>query len=246
MKHSTQGKIVVVGDVHQDHTYLNDILKEESPAVILQCGDFGFIWNKNSWRERLGTIKNPMGTKIFWCPGNHENYDMLESIWGLYGCEPKEVYPNIFYCPRGSRLVLNDELILFMGGALSVDKGFRILKKSWWQQEVLNKSDLCKCGIQDVDEVFMVISHTSPGLFGERGTLHGIGDVHDPTQDALDEVLYKVNPKYWFYGHWHSYRSFSFHGVQCTCLTSNTDRSGRGFVDITNIFKKEVPSGPNN
>ena len=113
--------IIALGDTHYETEHLNRVIDETAnPDVILQCGDFGFIWDR-FWKSDCEGI-NLGTTKIFWCPGNHENWNILDTLSPRVATTPVEIYSNIYYCPIGSILSINGKNILFVGGAKSIDK----------------------------------------------------------------------------------------------------------------------------
>ena len=112
-------KVVVIGDLHGEFERLNVFIDQEHLDIILQCGDNAYYWKDD--KENIGAIK-PQNTKIYLIPGNHENWDIIEEKIGRYGKEPIEIEHNIFMCPIGSTLEINGRVILFVGGADSIDK----------------------------------------------------------------------------------------------------------------------------
>lgn len=216
-------KIVVCGDTHGDWGPLNTLINKTQPNILFVCGDFGwwvhchnsteFSGNGKPWNQ-FG-VKLPINTKLFWCDGNHENFDDIEARCKEHGtCEPfefePEKMPGVFYCPRGSVVELPDgRNVLFMGGAESIDKARRIQGMSWWPQETITQSDLNDLPDCKID---IVISHTVPMKFIEHpGFSLGRNDpwlaniIRDPSVRALDAIFDQYKPKQWFAGHWHHY-----------------------------------------
>jgi predicted phosphodiesterase len=124
--------IVVCGDFHGRFESVNKFLNSHKEiTIILQCGDFGF-WP----RFKLSKLKN-YDTKIFWCDGNHEDFEAIKKI------EDVEVFPNVYYMSRGTILTLPDERkVLFMGGAYSIDKYYRTPGYDWFPEETISQKDI--------------------------------------------------------------------------------------------------------
>jgi Icc-related predicted phosphoesterase len=188
-------KIVALGDVHGNFDFLNSFIEEQEADVILQCGDNAYYWNK----DNTGIIK-PKHTKVYFTPGNHENWDMFEEKIGRHGTVPIEVEKNIFMCPIGSTLTINGKVILFVGGADSIDKEYRLPKVSWWSQEILNYNDFDYIS-KNVRKTDIIISHTCPTSF-QIGYQY-YDKINDPSRAVLNLVLTQYQPKLWFFGHWH-------------------------------------------
>ena len=210
-------KIIICGDIHGDWGALNQLIDKKKPDMILQVGDWGWFPHYHgkpgvtrggaSWNQY--GVKNHQGdkiTKIYWCGGNHENWDSLDKM----GTEIYEIpeQKDVFFCPFGTTLELPDgQIVLFAGGAKSTDAHTRIEGDSWWRQEEISQADIDRLPDINVD---IVISHTVPrqwmdacyySLCGMR--TDGSTRYHDSSTFALDIVKQKYNPKKWYSGHFH-------------------------------------------
>ncbi|MCK5020132.1 MAG: metallophosphoesterase [Candidatus Peribacteraceae bacterium] len=228
----TTNKILVVGDVHGDWGKLNTLINKRHPDIILQCGDFGY-WPKyhnttalNARRYdnnlmqyvpigppwRLDGIKNH-DTKIYWCDGNHEDHDSIDAL------EDNEIFPNIFYMKRGSTLTLPDgRVVLFIGGAESMDKANRTPGETWFPQESITQQDIYNLPDCHVD---IVISHTCPTMFADilASKCSRFDKAMEPSCKALDAVYEKYEPAHWYFGHWHHFMPGRYKKTQWTALT---------------------------
>ena len=183
MNKKQSDKIFVLGDIHADWNLLNHFIEVKQPNIILSTGDFGF-WPRFSQYEI--DIKNDY-TKIYWCPGNHEDWDEIDKIKNY------EIKPNIFYMKFGSILKLSDgRNILFCGGADSIDKGWRTIGHNWFRQEIITNNDMDQLPNENID---IVISHTCPREFLEYLSDFKYKEkVNDPSCHALSIVLEKYKP----------------------------------------------------
>jgi hypothetical protein len=207
----------MVGDTHADWGALEVLIDMEKPELILQCGDFGY------W-PRLADVPQPPDTsnwpRIHFCDGNHEDHDALAQR------ESDEVLPNVVYQPRGSTLTLPDgRVVLFLGGATSIDKAARVMGRDWFPQEVPGYEVFE--ALDGVGRVDIVVSHTCPQEF-EMSSGRSGEDVRfrDPTRDLLSYVLDNYRPAQWFFGHWHVRRSGDAMGCHWTALAHT---AGRGW-----------------
>ena len=213
-------KILVVGDIHGSWGQLNTLINKKNPEIILQCGDFGWFphlhdtkQKKKKWNQY--GIK-PQNTKIYWCPGNHENWDSLDEM-SKKDDMIHEIMENVFYCEFGATLTLPDgQIVLFAGGADSIDKQWRTEGVDWWRQEIITEYDFYMLPDIDVD---IIVSHTIPRKFIKEfpdefpGTwLTDKLDLKfkDPSCKALDQVFDKYKPSQWFSGHFHRYMSGTY------------------------------------
>ncbi len=212
-------KVLIVGDVHGNWSKFNRLIAKKRPDIVLQCGDFG-------WWPRFNLTKNtvygrgkpwntdqikPQGASIYWVDGNHEEHPTLKQTGHI------RIMPNgTFHCSRGSVLTLPDgRNILFIGGAASIDVTQRTPGHDWFPGETITSKnlELCLCNKLAID---IVISHTCPNEF-DITSVH-LGKIHDPSRDALSEVLDHFKPKQWFFGHWHKYKSGIHNETKWTCL----------------------------
>jgi hypothetical protein len=233
--------IIIIGDTHASWREINTIISSKKPEIVLQVGDFGWWpkfhnttkissdkyktdpnfyspppdkpWLNGMRRElpwnQYGV--KPGNGKIYFCPGNHEDWEDLESKATSDNPIQVEVMPNVFYMPRCSTLKLPDgRTILFMGGAVSVDKEHRTYRYDWFPEETIKQKDIYNLPDVDID---IVVSHTSPQEF-KKDLFAGSKDWHqydpywlekfnDPSCHALSHVLRKYTPSLWFFGHYH-------------------------------------------
>lgn len=212
-------KIIVAGDIHADWEMLNKLLREENPDILLQVGDFGY-WPRFK-QHSLDRIENPNNTQIYFCPGNHEDWDALDSF------HEEEIAPNIHYMRKGTRLELPDgRNIMFIGGAYSVDKAWRTPGLTWFPQEIIVDNDLKGIDERNID---IVISHTCPEEFIMKG-LPFFDKIHDPSRRHLSLVLENARPKEWYFGHWHEPQRGTYKGTKWTAL--NECRGASWWVQI--------------
>lgn len=198
--------VVVMGDSHGQWNVLNRFMRDNKSSVIFQCGDFGY-W-PNYWDLSLKKIKNKYhDCTIYFCDGNHEDHWALRGKWAKnnYKLEPIELKKNIFWMPRGSTLELEDgRVVMFMGGADSVDKHTRTPGVDWFPDELISQRDL-ELALGNSSKADVIISHTNPKEF-----IFDIDNIYgrkhdDPSQEALSVLLEQYKPDLWFFGHYHQY-----------------------------------------
>jgi Icc-related predicted phosphoesterase len=191
-------KILAVGDIHSNFNAFNTLIEVKQPDIVFQCGDNGYFW---VGKQAKGLIK-PGNSKVYLIPGNHEDWNMYESIVGRHSKHPVEVESNVFYCPIGSIIELNGKRVMFLGGADSIDKRYRTFGYDYFPQEILDQKDLDF--VLSQNKVDIIISHTCPSVF-EVPKYSFTDMVADPTRKVLDIVLEKLKPDLWIFGHWHEF-----------------------------------------
>ncbi len=225
-----ESKIIICGDTHANFFALNKIIKEQNPSEVIVCGDFG-VWRNHKGKFYHNSIV-PRDTKVYFCDGNHEDFRVLDKLVQEHGrSQPIEISKNVFYCPRGCVHTLSDGTVtMFMGGAYSVDRMFRIRNKSYFDSEVIMDRDMENLPNKRVD---MVISHTCPSfcksmmVYPEDFYLY---PQVDESCNHLSKVYDKYKPKFWYYGHWHFYDKFKFEETEFTLLDSLSYYNKGSFV----------------
>jgi len=203
--------IIIVGDIHNMFGRLNTLLNKKKPDLLIACGDFGY-WPDEKSCDELSKIKLPKDGKLLWCDGNHENH------WALRDRKSDEIEPGIIYMPRGSTYTLPDgRVILFMGGAHSIDKAWRTLGIDWFPEETISQKDMYKLPDIDVD---IIVSHTCPGELVPQMIKHYNGKDFEPSNAALTKLWEMYKPKLWYFGHWHKYLEIKMDGTQFYSLSA--------------------------
>jgi hypothetical protein len=207
-------KILITGDVHGNFSALNNLINKEVPELIICTGDFGY-WPKIPYLESIKNI-NVKRTKIFWIEGNHEDHWSLREVqsYVLSYRIPVEISHNIFYLSRGTVQKLSDgRTIMFMGGALSIDKDRRQLGVDWFPEETISTGDLYSLPNEQID---IIVSHTAPVEIAD--VLKGFHNIYDPSEEALSQLFKMYHPPLWFFSHFHKYAEGTFEQTQWTCL----------------------------
>ena len=206
-------RTLITGDVHNRFGDLNKLISRRRPDGIFCCGDFGY-WPKFGPRyvHPLSDIKLQGAQYLRWCDGNHEDH------WSLKERESDELEPGIIYMPRGSTFKLPDgRVILFMGGAHSIDKHVRKLGVDWFPEEVITQKDLNDLPDVDVD---IFITHTCPVELVNDLKKNYPDKGMEPSNYALSELWKHYKPDLWFFGHWHQYGEYKMMGTKCYALSA--------------------------
>lgn len=209
--------IYVIGDTHACWTGLNNLIKDKKPEIVLQTGDFGF-WPRHQHIYKIGKLR-ARDTKIYFADGNHEDFSELNKLKVKEG--PIQIKKDsVYWMPRGTTLTLPDgRVVLFMGGADSIDKDNRILGESWFPEELISTSD-----VNSLDEnmkIDIVISHTCPLEF--KGFERFNSPMVDPSRHALSYVLNTFKPDLWFFSHFHFFAEGYNNHNNCQWMCLNMD-----------------------
>ena len=242
-------KIFVVGDLHGNSygeaRFLNSkIFKEQKNLtkedILFQLGDFGYLWyykeSREFFKKQLKRLNFDIAKRNFQTiviPGNHENYDEIESleVKEIFGakCYVLELDSGIIYfAKRGEVFNIDGVRILVFGGAKSIDResrksikeidrsNFKEYKKvSWWERELptfQEHQNALKNLAKYNNRVDFILTHTAPKPIVEKMSLEFDIDsqkILDPTTSYLEDIYKRADFREWHFGHFHinwSYR----------------------------------------
>lgn len=209
-------KILVVGDIGGDLEWLEGQVipyaQATGCAMIMQCGDFGFVWDKETVAQGLDNVHRLLeaaGLTLTFLPGNRENHPLLE--WLAVAADRNEdghamLRPTICYTGRVSAWTWDGVRMAAVGCAPSVDRDRRITGTSWWPEEMLRPDEAAAAA--QLGPVDILFSHDAPiGV-----PLHLMPDlastVHRTYMAQIGEALV---PAYWFHAHYNESLFYRFH-----------------------------------
>lgn len=202
--------MLALGDIHGRFRLINEY--DLRRTNIIQVGDFGVgfedtkertldYWNK-SWEARK--------LHVYALRGNHDD----PKYWdGRYNRR----WSNITLVPDYSILKIEDRNVLFLGGAVSVDRTDRRTNWDKWEGEEFNYDEDKLMKVMEGNVVDVVASHISPRFCFPHFIGSLVQDYYkkDPTlqlevqlERELMERAYNIicsfnKPKKWIYGHYH-------------------------------------------
>lgn len=208
--------IYYTGDIHGSTYELTRFcykmtLSEEDTIVIL--GDVGANYyggkRDREFKEAVSLLK----PTIFCVHGNHEkrpatipSYKLKAWNGGMVWYE--ENYPNLLFAKDGEIFTLGGLQHLVIGGAYSVDKFYRLMRRyGWWEDE--QPSDEIKRYVEAqiaVHHIDIVLSHTCPFRYEPAEVFLPYIDqstVDASTEHWLDDIEKRLDYIAWFCGHWH-------------------------------------------
>ena len=203
--------IYITGDTHGDSVRFIENNREDASwtegDVLIICGDFGFVFTgKAGENANLDYLETKPYTICF-CDGNHENFPLLysypEETW--CGGRVHRLRKNVLHLMRGEIFEIQGKRIFAMGGAYSTDREYRILGRSFWQEELPSLEE-CERAWVNLERrglrVDLVVSHTAPAA-----ALHAMGkfpDAHEADfQRFLRDLYLNLDFDHWYFGHWH-------------------------------------------
>lgn len=196
--------IYVYGDSHGEWTEMLIKISEFDlrNCYLIHVGDIGIGFSDKEKEigkmNYLNGIFEYMGISFIGIAGNHDNPEYFKGIQ----------FSHIELLPSYTQREINGLNFLFIGGAVSIDRGNRTEGLDYWKGEEIipPPNNLIQSGITpDV-----IISHDCPLEVGF--TTHNLYDAPgNPVKtdvikgrQILSDIWAKYPPKKWFYGHYHS------------------------------------------
>src|SRR5574338_68442 len=203
-------RILILGDTHgntQAATQAVDYARDNGMKIIVQCGDFGLWDHMKGGVKFLDTLNERLrlrGVKMYVVGGNHENWDRWE--WYVNN-NPKDYHgftylrSHIRIAPKVHAWGWNGKSCLMVGGAVSIDKPYRVAGKSWWPNEVLTWDEVERA--KSFGKVDYLFTHDCSNRTTFYGRLKPEPDSQTHRQQ-IDSILAVVKPKVHFHGHMHT------------------------------------------
>ena len=191
-------RLLFLGDIHGNFSVISQYIKkyELKNLHIIQVGDFGVGFQRLDKEKRMLEMLNPVLKKneihVWAIRGNHDYKPYFDNDpFGL---------SNIHLVADYEVLKLAGKNILCIGGAVSVDRTWRLTKKqrmgifdnevlgveSWWPNEVFQ---LDSCKLADMRNIDILLTHTAPH-YCEPDNTFGFGYfVDDIVRQTGDDKL---------------------------------------------------------
>lgn len=165
----TPDQIAFAGDWHGYAQQAQNVLmaaRDKEIKHVIQVGDFG-VWRDNNHQKflkRVNETAKMFDIHIYFVDGNHEDFPHLYS-YPLAEDGTRTVRSNIHHLPRGFRWNWEGVDFLAMGGAYSVDRKWRTLGHSWFEEELISEDDIRNAFLPHLASgvrTDVLVSHDSP------------------------------------------------------------------------------------
>lgn len=215
--------VLIIGDIHGQFNRLKDIIwKQQIEKCWLICvGDLGIGFKYSPEGEIRGCEQlNDFFAKrditFLSIRGNHDDPIYFNDSQRRINLSHFKLLPDYH------RETINGEEFLFVGGAVSIDRLWRIPNVSYWEDEVfVLKPELAgKCDV--------LITHSAPywiGPFDKEGLAGWCSKDKTLWDDCYkerldhDELIKLCQPKKSYHGHFHSSHWVDFRDCYATILS---------------------------
>jgi hypothetical protein len=219
--------ILFAGDWHADAAHATIVIElaaRMGVSRVVQTGDFGY-WPRHpagiAFLTKVAARCSELGVAVWFCDGNHEDHSRLRHGSAT---APVQVMPSIWWVPRGRFVEWGGRRILFIGGAVSVDKPRRIAGVDWFEEETPSPEQLGRAATrQDID---IVVAHEGLPDTPLRSTFTDpIPEVlltrADWLRREMGVIADTLNPSLWVHGHWHHRMSAVRGATRVECLNES-------------------------
>lgn len=229
-----KNRIYVTGDTHGwlgvrklltpdffDMVDWKDFTKDD---YIIILGDFGLLWNGSDVEKNILKMLDTMPFTTLFIDGNHENFNMLNSLavvdWN--GGKVHMINDSVIHLMRGQCFNLVGKKFFTMGGGVSQDMHSRTLGLSWWPEELPSRKEY-ETALNTIEkhnkEFDVILTHSAPADILREINKNFEGDELTTFLQMCvkDEVKYSK----WCIGHYHIDREFDDKHM---CLYNNITR----------------------
>ena len=224
-------KIAFIGDQHRDFKnfksvieYLDRVVK---PDLYIQLGDFGFIGE--NFEHYVELIDDLLTKKMLVIDGNHENHKWIGKTLGTK--DSVLLGNNLELLSRGALRNIDGLDFLFVGGAYSIDRKYRIKDFSYWDEELITPEQFEKAMTHG--NVDILVTHDVPqNVFDFMLDLLPLdlsNELDRQNRAYLQQIFDKYLPSLIIHGHFHLYyettlkhkeHKFNAVGVDCNIAYS--------------------------
>ena len=224
--------IYYTGDIHGSPLQVVKFCKRfklTATDTVVILGDVGANYCLDARDREVKAALNRLKPTIFCIHGNHEirpanipSYKTREWNGGTVWYEDE--FPGLLFARDGEVFNLEGIDHIVIGGAYSVDKGYRLrYGYGWWADEQPSAAIKAYVTSQIATHHFdIVLSHTCPFKYEPTEAFLPMIDqstVDDRTERWLDKIEESIRYEAWFCGHWHIDKRvdkmhFLFHGFE--------------------------------
>lgn len=192
--------MLIIGDVHGKwDSYLSKIQDHEKSV---QLGDFGigFARENRVRKARLDQFLNENKEHRF-IRGNHDNPSVCKE-------HPNYIHSGTF-----------ENNMMFIGGALSIDRAWRISGEDWWEDEEESYADLMDFIVKyEQFKPSVMLTHDAPDIVARQMFNFYTDSNQSRTRGAFETMFEIHKPDIWIFGHWHKTVHLNVLGTEFVCL----------------------------
>lgn len=174
---------------------------------LIILGDAGVCWDDGISDETVQNLLHNLPCTVLWLDGNHENFDLILDypIEDWHGGKVQFIQEDIIHLMRGQVYEIGGKTFFTFGGGFSIDKNWRIPRRSWWPEEMPTEEEYEE-GRKNLEKhgyrVDYILTHTCPNFIAHE-LVTDILPGEEDLQYYLDDISQSVDFDMWYFGHWH-------------------------------------------
>lgn len=203
-------RIMVVGDTHGDKDaieYKAKFAQALGVTHMLIVGDFG-LWvgfEGVKFLDDVNEIARKYNIHVFALPGNHENHDLWTHLLNI-GLPTSSgftyVRDRLLLSPKVHNWKWGKKRFFICGGAVSIDKQWRIPGKSWWDNEEFTHEDLRSVERYKGPPIDFLFTHDCSDYTQFKNRIKPDFESQQNRQ-RIDRAIKVLRPAFHFHGHMH-------------------------------------------
>lgn len=215
--------VYFLGDIHGDLKPISSWASNyaESGDTLIQVGDFGCGFIHIERIKSLARTLEQANAELLVIRGNHDDPSWFDN---------RKIGP-ITFLPSNCVREVEGKNMLFMGGAVSIDRLLREVNRDWWRGEEYIHDEEFLAAQRNIN---IVVTHTSPQLVNPciKKSLSYYTSKDSTLQEDLNAEGNRLNKAYdilrqnnviekWYFGHFHVSCTHFVDGTSFNCLDIN-------------------------
>lgn len=219
--------ILFAGDSHGSYRHMRYLYVKAvdfNIKHVIIAGDFGYWPYDNEAKNTMFCLNNLLkdkDIKFYFVDGNHEDYNELLKL-NQYEISEIPYCNNCFYIPRGCIVEIDDRNILGFGGAISIDREYRIAGKTWFKEEAITDEQIDDFVLNfrlKQKKIDIMVSHDAPlNLLTDDYKNDPISDLH---RQQIQRIIMVAKPDILVHGHYHHLWHYVYRDTACIGLDCN-------------------------
>lgn len=204
-------RIVIAGDTHGNAgavEYKAKIAQDMGCEHLFVVGDFG-LWPGHAgvaYLDDVNEIARKHNLIVTALPGNHEDHDQWDKWFDLAPLDDHGfaiVRSNLRLTKKVHPFKLGGKRFYICGGAVSIDKQWRVEGKSWWRNEEFTEADLASVEKYKGPPIDYLLTHDCSD-HTKFGFSLKVDLDSQMNRQRIDRAIKALRPRYHFHGHMHA------------------------------------------
>jgi DNA repair exonuclease SbcCD nuclease subunit len=210
----------ITGDTHGDFNRIFEFcehcphLSHKDVMIILGDAGINYFGDERDMQRKEWLSNLPL--TLFCIHGNHEMRPSTiqtykKKLWNKGIVYVEENFPNLLFPKDGEIFNLDGKDTIVIGGAYSVDKGYRLAWGYRWFEDEQPSNDIKKYVENQLAKVkwnvYTVLTHTCPIRYEPTEVfISGVSQISidKSTEQWLGQIEKKLNYSRWYCGHYHT------------------------------------------